>query len=62
MPWLIPVIAGTAGYFGGVLGPRLFQKDGTGVVTVDTKGKDLTVNPVMLGALALGAYFLFKNK
>ena len=61
-PWLLPIISGTVGYLGGVIGPRLFRKDGTGTVTIDTQGKDVTINPVTLAALALGAYFVFKKK
>lgn len=58
---LLAITSAVGGYF--VAGTNLFKKDGTGAVTIDTKGKDLTVNPVVaLAALGAAAYFLTKKK
>ena len=62
-PWLIPIISGTIGYASAVIGPKLFAKDGTGNITVDTKGKDVMINPVVaVAALVAAAYFIKKSK
>lgn len=60
MPFLIPILSAGAGYF--LAGANLFKKDGTGQITVDTPGKDVTVNPVVALAIGVAAVYFLTHK
>jgi len=58
---MIPVLATGLFLTQGHKIASFFNKQPDGTVTIQKPGEDIKLSPVMIGALAVGAWFVFKK-